>query len=46
MTPTRKVKRRVMAQRYGTLVESMYAGDEERRIAAEVATGLSLQTED
>jgi len=40
------VKRRVMAQRYGTLVESMYAGDEERRIAAEVATGLSLQTED
>src|SRR5437879_3563665 len=46
VTPTRKVKRRVMAQRYGTLVESMYAGDEERRIAAEVATGLSLQTED
>ena len=46
VTPTRKVKRRVMAERYGTLVESMYAGDEERRIAAEVATGLSLQTED
>ena len=43
VTPTRKVKRRVMAERYGPLVESMYAGDEERRIAAEVATGrLSL----
>ena len=46
VTPTRKVKRRVMAERYGSLVESMYAGDEERRIAAEVATGLSVQTED
>ncbi len=43
VTPTRKVKRRLMAERYGTLVESMYAGDEERRIAAEVA---SLSTED
>src|SRR5439155_1309019 len=43
VTPTRKVKRRLMAERYGTLVESMYGGDEERRIAAEVATGrLSL----
>jgi hypothetical protein len=36
-----------MAERYGTLVESMYVGDEERRIAAEMTTGrLSLQTED
>jgi long-chain acyl-CoA synthetase len=43
VTPTRKVKRRLMAERYGTLVESMYAGDEERRIAAEVA---SLSTEE
>ena len=43
VTPTRKVKRRLMAERYGTLVESMYAGDEERRIAAAVA---SLSTED
>jgi len=25
VTPTRKVKRRLMAERYGTLVESMYA---------------------
>ena len=39
VTPTRKVKRRLMAERYGTLVESMYAGDEERRIAAEVSAG-------
>src|SRR5213594_5003017 len=43
VTPTRKVKRRLMAERYGALVESMYAGDEERRIAAEVA---SLSTEE
>jgi long-chain acyl-CoA synthetase len=46
VTPTRKLKRRAMAERYGTLVESMYAGDEERRIAAEVTNRLSLQTED
>ena len=47
VTPTRKVKRRLMAERYGALVESMYASDEERRIAAEVTPGrLSLQTED
>jgi len=39
VTPTRKVKRRVMAERYSELVESMYADDEERRIAAEVGTG-------
>ena len=36
VTPTRKVKRRLMAERYGPLVESMYAGDEEQRIAAEM----------
>jgi long-chain acyl-CoA synthetase len=47
VTPTRKVKRRVMAERYSELVESMYANDEERRIAAEVGTGRrSLSTED
>ena len=39
VTPTRKVKRRLMAERYGALVESMYGNDEERRIVAEVATG-------
>ncbi len=41
VTPTRKVKRRLMAERYGALVESMYASDEERRIAAELAPGRS-----
>jgi len=40
------VKRRLMAERYGSLVEAMYAGDEERTIAAEVSAGrLSLNTE-
>ena len=37
VTPTRKVKRRLMLERYGDLVASMYATDEERRITAEVA---------
>src|SRR5262249_29865320 len=36
VTPTRKVKRRLMAERYGPLVASMAAGDEEQRIAAEM----------
>ena len=38
VTPTRKVKRRLMLERYADLVDSMYASDEERRIAAEVAS--------
>jgi long-chain acyl-CoA synthetase len=38
VTPTRKVKRRVMAEHYGALVASMYAGNEEQRIAAEMAS--------
>jgi len=37
VTPTRKVKRRLMLERYRDLVESMFASDEERRITAEVA---------
>jgi len=36
VTPTRKVKRRLMLDRYRELIESMYAQDEERRIALEV----------
>ena len=36
VTPTRKVKRRLMLERYHDLVESMFATDEERRITAEV----------
>ena len=37
VTPTRKVKRRLMAERYGSLIETMYDADEEQRITAEVA---------
>jgi long-chain acyl-CoA synthetase len=37
VTPTRKVKRRLMLERYHDLVESMFGSDEERRITAEVA---------
>ena len=36
VTPTRKVKRRLMLERYRDLVESMYVSDEERRLAAEL----------
>ncbi len=38
VTPTRKVKRRLMLERYGKLVASMYATDEEQRIAAEAGS--------
>ena len=37
VTPTRKVKRRLMLERYWDVVESMFASDEERRITAEGA---------
>ena len=37
VTLTRKVKRRLMRERYHDLVESMFGSDEERRITAEVA---------
>ena len=37
ITPTRKVKRRLMALCYRELLESMYSGEEERRIAAALA---------
>ena len=36
ITPTRKVKRRLMLERYRDLVEAMYGAAEERRIATEV----------
>jgi long-chain acyl-CoA synthetase len=45
VTPTRKVKRRVMLERYRDLVESMFASDEERRITAEVAALTALTKE-
>jgi long-chain acyl-CoA synthetase len=37
VTPTRKVKRRLMLERYRDLVESMFESDEDRRITGEVA---------
>jgi long-chain acyl-CoA synthetase len=37
VTPTRKIKRRLMAERFGDLIESMYGDEEERRIAAALA---------
>ena len=40
VTPTRKVKRTLMYQRYAALVESMYDDSEEKLIAAEVANIL------
>jgi long-subunit acyl-CoA synthetase (AMP-forming) len=43
VTATRKVKRRLMFDRYRALVDGMYSSDEERRIAAEV--GLALAAE-
>ena len=43
VTPTRKVKRRLMRECFGELIDSMYGSDEERRITAEVA---ALVTED
>jgi long-chain acyl-CoA synthetase len=36
VTPTRKVKRHLMYQKFGDLVESMYSSKEEDRLAAEV----------
>jgi long-chain acyl-CoA synthetase len=43
ITPTRKVKRRLMLQRFQALVDGMYGAEEERRIAAEVdALGQEL----
>jgi long-chain acyl-CoA synthetase len=41
VTPTRKVKRKLMYERFGTLVESMYDDADERLVAA--AVGELLQ---
>jgi long-chain acyl-CoA synthetase len=46
VTPTRKVKRRLMLERYRDLVESMFASDEERRITAEVAAMTAAMTKE
>jgi len=38
VTPTRKVKRRMMQERFGDLIESMYGTEEEARIAREIGS--------
>lgn len=43
VTPTRKVKRKLMYERFKDLVESMYQDSEERRITSEVDLGRSKQ---
>jgi long-chain acyl-CoA synthetase len=43
VTPTRKVKRKLMYQRFKDLVESMYQDTEEQRITSEVDPGRSKQ---
>ena len=40
VTPTRKVKRKLMYDRFQALVDGMYDDSEERRLAAEVAEAL------
>jgi long-chain acyl-CoA synthetase len=40
VTPTRKVKRKLMYDRFRALVDGMYDDSEERRLAAEVAEAL------
>jgi long-chain acyl-CoA synthetase len=40
VTPTRKVKRKLMYDRFRALVDGMYDDSEERRLAAEVADVL------
>ena len=42
ITPTRKVKRQIMYQKFRDLVESMYSHDEEDRLQA--AVGVALAT--
>ena len=40
VTPTRKIKRNLMYERFKTLIESMYDDSEERRLAEEVGGAL------
>ena len=46
VTPTRKVKRNLMLQRFAELVESMYDGREEQLVAAEIGDLLSTSKEE
>ena len=41
ITPTRKVKRELMYEKFGTLVEAMYSDKEERLVAAEIGDVLT-----
>jgi len=41
ITPTRKVKRELMYEKFGTLVETMYSDKEERLVAAEIGDVLT-----
>lgn len=41
ITPTRKVKRELMYEKFGTLVEAMYSDKEERLVTAEVGDVLT-----
>ncbi len=41
ITPTRKVKRELMYEKFGTLVEAMYGDREERLVAAEIGDVLT-----
>ena len=41
MTPTRKVKRALMLERFGELVESMYDDREERLVARDIGEVLT-----
>ncbi len=40
VTPTRKVKRKLMAERFHALIEEMYDDEEERLVAAEAGSAL------
>ena len=42
MTPTRKVKRKLMYERFAQLVEAMYDDSEERLIAAGAGGALTM----
>ena len=42
MTPTRKVKRKLMYERFKALIEDMYDDSEERLIAAGTGDALRL----
>jgi long-chain acyl-CoA synthetase len=43
VTPTRKVKRHLMYQKFQDLVESMYSSDEEKRLVSEIGDLLREQ---